>query len=203
MPKIDLSGQSYNSLTIIRYSHSSASGRHWVCQCVCGSVLIKTFSDLKLGKAKACQTCVKASKKHFSHTREYKAWSRMITRCCNETYSDYHNYGGRGIKVCEKWRFSFKNFLSDMGLQPSGMQLDRIDNNGNYEPSNCRWVNRQTNNRNRRTNVLLTYNGETLTRIEWAEKLGISAETIRGMQRRGHSDKQIFGGLINKKEVRL
>lgn len=109
----------------------------------------------------------------------YQSWSDMLKRCTNEKNRSYHNYGGRGIKVCERW-MSFQNFLNDMGEKPAGMSLDRIDNDGDYEPSNCRWSTRQQQQRNTRRTVYV----EGKCALEWAGELGISQSAIFHLARR-------------------
>ncbi len=110
-------------------------------------------------------------------TREYGAWEGLRNRCNNPTNHAYRRYGGRGIKVCERWD-SFENFLADMGPSPDGMSIDRIDNNGPYSPENCKWSTSKEQNRNRRDNRLITYKGQTKCLAEWAESTGISADTL-------------------------
>lgn len=110
--------------------------------------------------------------------RTFQCWSDMKQRCLNEKTAQYKNYGARGIAVCERWLESFDNFVADMGGKPVGMSLDRIDVNGNYEPSNCRWATRSEQQSNRRNNRLITHNGQTLTARQWAKQLGISEATI-------------------------
>ncbi|MFF7550943.1 hypothetical protein ACFZCU_46175 [Streptomyces canus] len=114
----------------------------------------------------------------------YQTWRNMRSRCENPNVPAYKNYGGRGITVCERWK-SFDNFLADMGERPEGMTIERIDNDGNYEPSNCRWSTYQQQGRNTRANRRLTWNGETKTIIEWAETLGVKAFTISARLRMG------------------
>ena len=109
----------------------------------------------------------------------YKAWSNMRTRCGNPNATRYSMWGGRGIRVCEKWS-TFQGFLEDMQLTyVDGFQLDRIDNNGNYQKDNCRWVERKTQCRHRSNNTLLTMNGETKTLAEWTELSGLKSSTFR------------------------
>lgn len=118
-------------------------------------------------------------------TIEYQSWEAMINRCVvgSEHYDKY--YRERGIAVCDRWR-QFENFLADMGRKPSrGHSLDRIDNDGNYEPGNCRWATKKEQMRNTRQNHLLTHNGETRCISEWAEVLGVSRDRIWGRIRRG------------------
>ena len=109
----------------------------------------------------------------------YMAWSNMKSRCYNPKATKYKDWGGRGIKVCDKWQ-KFSEFLKDMG--PSyydGLQLDRINNDGDYTPSNCRWVSRKNQSRNRRTSKFITLNGETKTLDEWTEISGLKPSTVR------------------------
>ena len=113
----------------------------------------------------------------------------MMQRCYIETVPNYASYGGRGIRVCERWH-QFENFYKDMGDRPEGMSLDRIDNNGDYEPSNCRWTTFKTQHANRRNNRNLTLNGHTKCIAEWANELNLHPATIRNRLRRGASDEE-------------
>jgi hypothetical protein len=114
-----------------------------------------------------------------SATKEYGIWAAMKQRCYLQTSTVYEFYGGRGIKVCERWLNSFPNFLEDMGLKPSPKHsLDRIDNNGNYEPNNCKWSTDEQQNRNRRSNRNFTVNGETMCMTDWAKRIGIPYKTL-------------------------
>jgi hypothetical protein len=107
-------------------------------------------------------------------TPEYTAWCNMIRRCTNPNDHAYDRYGGRGIKVHKRWRNSFTNFLKDMGKKPTPKHmLDRINNNGNYEPGNCRWATRCQQFNNRQSNLKITYNGKTKTLAQWCRKLGL------------------------------
>lgn len=108
----------------------------------------------------------------------YTVWSSMIQRCENPNHKAWKYYGGRGIKVCRRWRNSFKLFLADMAPRPTGMQMDRRDNDKGYMPSNCRWATRSEQHRNRRSNRMMTFSGETMTMWAWAEKLGIKPMTL-------------------------
>lgn len=115
-----------------------------------------------------------------SRSPEYMVWGTMIQRCGNPKNKKYPEYGGRGIAVCERWRKSFADFLADMGNRPSNEhQIDRIDNDGNYEPSNCRWVTRRQNTQNTRHNRLVEFNGETLSLAEWSRRTGFSYDCLR------------------------
>lgn len=111
--------------------------------------------------------------------REYNIWCNMKTRCLCPTHSSYHHYGARGISVCERW-MTYQNFLADMGRAPSPRHsIDRIDNDGNYEPANCRWATQKEQNCNQARNTKLTHLGRTMTINEWAKELGISCRTLR------------------------
>lgn len=107
----------------------------------------------------------------LAQTSTHKAWQWMMGRCFTKTQSTYANYGARGITVCARW-LSYENFLEDMGLRPPGTSLDRKDNNGNYEPSNCRWATVDQQNANKRTSFFLTFNGQTMTAAQWERKVG-------------------------------
>lgn len=111
----------------------------------------------------------------MSRTDTYKVWADMRSRCTLPSVKQYADYGGRGIRVCDAW-LTFVGFFADMGERPDGCTLERIDNNGNYEKSNCRWATRKEQGRNRRDNHLLNYMGQTRTITEWCEHLGL----IRG-----------------------
>jgi hypothetical protein len=120
----------------------------------------------------------------MSGSHIHKVWIAMRDRCNNPNNPSFHNYGGRGIKVCERWE-SFENFLADMGDRPAAFEIDREDNDGDYEPSNCRWLSRQRNLNNKRSNRLLELNGQTHTIAEWSTITGLSWLTIRQRLRYG------------------
>lgn len=114
-----------------------------------------------------------------SAVAEYRAWRSMVARCCSSSCAAYPYYGGRGIKVCDRWRESFSAFLADMGRRPSEQHsIDRINNDGNYEPGNCRWATWTEQARNRRSNVLIEHNGETLPLVVWAERCGMRPSAL-------------------------
>jgi len=113
-------------------------------------------------------------------------WQMMIRRCEEPKRKDFKDYGGRGIRVCDRWH-DFDNFYADMGVRPALMQLDRIDNNGNYEPGNVRWATPAQQTRNKRNNVNLTFTGRTMCMEDWATELGIGSPVILGRLRRGWS----------------
>ena len=121
----------------------------------------------------------------LSDIPEYNVWTDMKSRCNNPNDSAYHNYGKRGISVCKEWKDDFNKFLTDMGERPEGFQLDRIDNSKGYSRENCRWIDRKTNNRNRRNTRRETINGESRTMMEWSEESGVDYHTIMRRYYRG------------------
>lgn len=132
-------------------------------------------------------------------TPEYWVYRKMLARCYNKKQHGYNRYGGRGIKVCDRWLSSVTYFIEDMGKRPSSKhELDRIDNNGNYEPSNCRWATKIQQMNNTSYNKHLTYNGERLTLAEWARKLNVSYTVLQSRIKRGWSTKRALTTTIDK-----
>lgn len=135
----------------------------------------------------------RVSRGNLSMSPEYRVWWAMRNRCSNPKVSNWKRYGGRGIKVCERWAESFESFVADMGVRPSAdHSIDRIDNDGDYTPSNCRWVDRATQMNNRETSVKIEVNGEIRTKSEWAKHLGLSRCSIENRLRRGWSTERTF-----------
>lgn len=136
--------------------------------------------------------------KRKQHTPTYNSWSQMRKRCLCKTAEQYPRYGGRGIKICEQWA-SFEAFAADMGERPAGMTLDRIDNDGDYSPDNCRWVPTVMQVRNRSNTVIVEAFGQKLPLAEWAQKLGLSYDTLLLRKRRGLSPEAILSLAYNIK----
>lgn len=123
-----------------------------------------------------------------TRTPEYVAWINMLGRCTSPNYTGFALYGGRGIRVCERWLTSYSAFLADMGRRPTpAHSLDRVDADGNYEPGNCRWATESQQQRNRRNNRMITAFGQTKCLAEWSESTGIKRETIAVRIKSGHA----------------
>ena len=172
----DLTGKKFGRLTVIKRAESDKENRvQYLCECECGNIKIIRGSSLTSGNTKSCG-CITGRKKTqpFYGTRLYKIWANIKTRCTNSKYIRFEDYGGRGIKLCEEWENfnNFKNWALSHNYSNS-LQIDRIDNNGNYEPSNCHWVTSHKNSRNKRNNLFFTYNGKTLCLKDWALELNI------------------------------
>ena len=157
MPKlIDITGQRFSSLVVLRY----AGGSKWGCRCDCGEEAIVDAANLKSGNTRSCgcRKGVIIRKRLFKHghatkgapSKTYSVWASMINRCRNPNDSHWEYYGGRGIKVCDRWH-DFQNFLADMGESPPRLTLERVDNDGDYEPTNCVWDTMEVQSNNRRS----------------------------------------------------
>jgi len=157
--------------------------------CICGKEFTAFLNNIIRGHTKSCG-CIKAkwAKENRAthgllrggHTPEFETWSHLRSRCYNPKNKKYPDYGGRGISVCDRWRFSFENFIIDMGLKPENKYtIERIDNDGDYEPLNCKWASPKEQARNKRNTIIVFYNGVAKPLIEWCEKLGLKYDNIR------------------------
>lgn len=189
---IDLSGRRFGRLLVLKYHDNNTPQKRvsrFLCVCDCGVQRILPGVQLTCGQTRSCG-CLNVDRireRSTTHgatiksgrTKEYRAWKSMKDRCYLKSSKSYHCYGGRGISVCERWRYSFKNFLSDIGLAPSAIhQVERRGNNGMYEPDNVYWAVPKIQARNRRTNVLATHEGVTLCALDWAIKIGVPSYTV-------------------------
>lgn len=193
--KTDLVGRRSGMLVVLSLFRNVVKQQTYaVCRCDCGRLTKKTTSDIKRGKAKSCGCSTRrlissARTKHGKRgSRAYMTWIDMLRRCGNPSRDNYHNYGGRGIRVCERWML-FENFLSDMGEAPAGMTIDRYPNNdGNYEPGNCRWATAREQCSNMRRSRYLVVGGERLTISQAAEKYGVGKTAIKWRLDHGWTD---------------
>lgn len=191
-------GQRFGNVVLIE---RLPKGR-WKFRCDCGNEFISFPYPYKIGKNRTCGCSLYDGSRQTTHdmsrTNIYHIWQGMRRRCNNPNYKNYHLYGGRGIKVCERWNNSFENFYSDMGDRPSKeYSLDRIDVNGDYSPENCRWATWEQQCNNTRRTVFLTHDGVTHSIAEWCGIYGIPQRTAHGRYRSGYSFEKIF----SKKQV--
>lgn len=202
--KIDLSGLRFGKLVAVEHIPSTAdeNGKRkasaWLCNCDCGGTRTVVVRLLLNGKIYDCQEChvdkrATLDLPKMSHPDLYSVWRAMHRRCSNENDSHYHRYGGRGIRVCNRW-FSFANFVADMFPRPAGMSIDRVDNDGPYSPDNCRWADAFTQAQNSSLAKQITVDGKTLCVAEWCRVIGINRRTVTARVK-SHPDG--FEGLIS------
>lgn len=182
----DLAGKRFGRL-LAQAITSQYGRRAWLCLCDCGSATVATTSHLRSGAIQSCgclrnekstDRIIKCNTTHGGrNTRAYWVWRTMRARCENKRSPHYPGYGGRGIRVCDRWS-SFEVFRADMGDPPKGLSIERIDNDGNYEPDNCRWASSKEQANNRRDNRWLQYGSETKTLTAWALHFGVTKTTL-------------------------
>lgn len=191
MKKTDLTGKKFGKWTVIKevepQREPNGHLRHrWMCKCDCGTVRTVKGRYLTSGRSCSCgcDRISKNAKRMITHnmykTRIYKVWEDMKSRCDNPHNNRYKNYGGRGITICNSWRENFLNFYEwaiNNGYTDK-LTIDRIDVNGNYEPSNCRWATPKEQANNRTNNHRITYEGKTLTITQWSEITGINRDAL-------------------------
>lgn len=192
---IDRTGHRFGRLTVLERAENKGKHTCWLCLCDCGKTTVVFATALKAGLTVSCgcyniEKIRDRSQTHgMTKTRLYREYSSMKRRCTNANSSDYLNYGGRGITVCEEWMTSFMAFqkwaLSN-GYRDD-LTLDRIEVNGNYEPGNCRWITNDEQANNKRCSRLLTHKGMTLTVAQWSKITGISRYTLYGRLNAGWS----------------
>lgn len=185
----NLTGEKFGRLTVLGLSERK-SGRKsfWVCECTCGKTLEVRSDMLKRGNTKSCG-CLKKEQdiknlhitdNHgLSQTHLYRKWRSMLNRCYKSNQENYNRYGGRGIIVCKDWHdlYNFIEWAQSTGYK-NGLSIERIDNDGNYCPENCKWVEPHEQHFNKRTSVFHEYQGERLTTMQWQRKLGIPIKIV-------------------------
>ena len=186
MDRENVAGQKFNHLTAVKPVYAGKYyTRYWVFKCDCGKEVESLLPNVKKGNTKSCGCLRKkvSSELHKTHgmtySKEYYAWVHAKMRCYNKKDKEYKRYGARKIEMCEKWKNSFEKFYKDIGEAPEGTSLDRINNNGNYEPENCHWATPKQQANNRRTSHFVEYRGEKLTLAQWSRRTGIHQENIR------------------------
>jgi hypothetical protein len=188
---LDLSGQTFGRLSVVRPAGGRGIKTTWLCRCECGRSVVKTTDSLRRGITRSCgclrrEVTRRMTTKHGAARRvggkkvsEYLVWRNMKRRCHDPKNKHYENYGGRGITVCPEWINDYAAFAAHVGKRPSPTHsIERIDNNGHYEPGNVRWATQSEQCRNQRKSILLTHGGETKPLKEWAEKLRIPYYTL-------------------------
>ena len=202
-PKIiDLTGQRFGKLTVIARTESKNGRACWLCECDCGNTIVTTGRSLREAKRMSCgckrDIANKGTRKHgMSNTKIYNTWCGIKDRCFNPNSPHFPNYGGRGIIMFPAWINDFQAFYDYVSqLEHYGennYSIDRIDNDGNYEPANIRWADRKTQQRNKRNSIEVEYKGEKMNVSDAAEKSGINAEILRTRIRNGdNSEDRIF-----------
>lgn len=202
--RVDLSGQRFGNLVVLHHEITPGNKTFWLCKCDCGKDVLVGYGELKSGNTKSCgclrrklasERLRKQTTKHgMFGSRIYHIWDSMKARCYNRNHVAYKNYGGRGITVCDEWRYNFEVFYAwamAHGYQDY-LTIDRIDNNGNYCPENCRWATMLEQSANKRNVILLTVHGETKSISEWSRETNISADCIRRRLKSGWSEEKIF-----------
>ena len=176
----DMTGVVRHGVKVIEDARGQGRNPRLKCRCHCGVVFAPFKASFCLSKVKGC-----GCQHHYLHPL-YSTWTTMKRRCYNPRYPEYHLYGGRGITICDRWRTSFVNFHEDMGPKPSPQHsIDRIANNGNYEPENCRWATPLIQANNSRMARKVKAAGEELSLAQWARRLGISRERARQLHNNG------------------
>ncbi len=179
----DLTGTTIGRWKVVERVESRGGISRYLCTCECGNSRVVFANQLNNGNSRSCGCLHKeivgeAARKHgMSRTRTYRIWAGMLDRCLNSHRREYPRYGGRGISVCDEWR-TFPAFLKDMGLAPSGMTLDRIDNDGHYEPSNCKWETRKGQSNNMVNTLRFEDGGQLKTISQLSVELGLSRRQV-------------------------
>lgn len=176
----DITGQKFGRLTALEWAGSRrGGGAIWRFRCECGSIVVCDGANVRNGRTKSCGCLKKMGpvRHGMSHTTTHNVWVGMRQRCQNPNSPVFSDYGGRGIRVCDRWQV-FDSFLADMGEAPPGMSIERVNNNGNYEPGNCVWATPMEQMHNRRTTTFYSFNGETMSLQEWGRSIGVPYPTM-------------------------
>ncbi len=184
--KKDLTGQRFGRLVVLEFVPTEDKYSYWKCRCDCGNIITVRNSHILSGHTNSCG-CLQKQKlrerlttHNLTDTRLYRIWHNMKQRCYNYNHNSYNSYGGRGIKICDTWIDDFQAFYEwamSNGYKDN-LSIDRIDNNGDYEPSNCRWTDKVIQSRNKRTNTIVKYKGKDMCITDAANLSGISVKTL-------------------------
>lgn len=192
----DMTGQTFGFLHVIRRNgnYRNTTRAAWLCRCQCGNETTVAGDNLRLGKSKSCGCQLGGKVTHGkTGTSIFHRWTHMIQRCTNPKNKAWKHYGGRGIRVCERW-LTFENFLEDMGEPPEDLSIDRINNDGNYEPGNCRWAtwSQQTRNQRQRTMKKYATSKGPMTIYEIMEETGLTHPAVSYRIKVGYSPSDLF-----------
>jgi hypothetical protein len=202
-------GERHIQLEVLKHLKSYKGGRdYYLVKCQCGTIKPMRCDVLDRGTTVSCghfrnlRNMIGALKHGHARTKIFKIWTAMKQRCLNPKSTGYHRYGGRGIKVCKRWLDAFENFLADVGEIPfRGATLERIDNEGDYEPANVKWATRKEQANNVRTNKLVTWKGKTLTAAQWAERTGVKRHTIYQRLSDGRPLEEVLAGPLSRQGI--
>jgi len=177
-------GKTYNRLTVLLFVRNIGYSKYFLCRCVCGKELEVRIASLVSGNTKSCgclrtESNIRKTKHGGAHDKLYRVWATMKDRCSNNNTKEYKHYGGKGVCVCETWKDyeCFRSWALENGYN-DGLSIDRINNDGNYEPDNCRWVTYREQSRNTSRNIFITFNNETLVLSDWANRIGVKPHTL-------------------------
>lgn len=196
----DITGQKFSKLTVLyklHNYHNKNKENIWLCVCDCGNLIEVRGSNLRGENTKSCGCLQKEAVTKHKHCKDrlYNIYYGMKDRCCNKKNKAYKRYGERGVTICDEWLSNFETFYDwsmSHGYNDT-LTIDRIDNNKGYSPDNCRWVDRKTQQRNRRTAINITIDGETRCLSEWCELLNVSYNKVWKRLHRGWNIKKALG----------
>lgn len=208
--RIDCLNKRYGQAQVIEYvGMNKTHNCLWLCKCDCGNTFVTTATHLRSGHTKSCgclrdeKTAIRFTKHDLSNSRLSSIWRNMKGRCTNLKTKEYHRYGGRGIKVCSQWNDDFKSFY-DWAMRngySDNLSLDRIDNDKDYAPDNCRWADRKMQCRNKSNNRHFLLNGQQKTLVEWCEIYGMKYSTVYRRLRRDWSLKKALVTPIESNKI--
>ncbi len=197
---VDRTGQKYGRLKVISMVRKIGDATIWNCRCDCGKFTLVRGGQLATKKTRSCGCLKGQPPTHgMSKTKVYRVWCSMKDRCYRKKCKSFQDYGGRGIRMSEDWKKSFEKFISDMGERPEGYYaVERKDNDGNYERSNCVWATREVQNNNSRHNHLIEFNGKTTTLTKWAISRGMKPITLLMRLKMGWSTEKSLTHPVRK-----
>lgn len=206
----EMIGRRFGRLIVIEFIERKLTHIFFKCKCDCGNYTVVSSNNLRRNHVQSCG-CLqreRASNYHFKHgeslnkTTEYRTWKLIKYRCSNINDKKYSHYGGRGVTMCKEWMESFETFLKDMGRKPChNYSIERIDVNGNYDKNNCKWATNYEQNRNKRNNIWLQYNGKRMVLQDWAKEIGVSYSTIYEHYHK-KTEQEIFDFYKNKGKIK-